>query len=173
MAKLVLDEKEMKGNFFADAMMIGIAAAEPAYRFCWLLGQQLDVSFVNVPESTICLSTKAGKETVKYISESPMLGFAFPSEVAEQAEEEDFYFPTYMHRVPNSSYRHMLYQLKCGQKHLLPEVKHLDLLWLIQTANPAHDMHIIMEELRRMPEVQVAQEITAAQLKKSLGNLLV
>lgn len=171
MANLVLDINEMRETFFADAAMIGIAAAQPGYRLCWLLNNHFDINFVSVPEQTICMIVnKGGKETVKSITET-MQGFAFPD--AANEKEEQYFFPTYLHSLPNSCYKYMLYQLKCGKKELLPEAKHLDYLWLIQTAEPEHDKHTILEQLRQVPEVQLAQELTTVHLKKSITNLLV
>lgn len=163
MANQVLDIVEMKDNFFANAVMIGIAAAEPGYRLCWILNNRLDTNFINVPEDTICMNAKSG-------SRESTQSFAFPD--GQHTNEDFLFFPTYIHQVPNSAYKYMLYQLKCGKKPLVPEIKHLDFLWLIQTANPRDDIRTILDELRKIPEVQLAQELQNAQLKKSITNLL-
>jgi len=171
MANIVLDVGEMKENFFADSAMIGIATAIPGYRFCWLINKHFGTSFANVPENTICMGEgKAGKETVSYISARAQ-GDMFATETVEQKELS--YFPTYCHAIPNSTHNYMLYQLKSGKKALLPEAKHLDFLWLIQTGEPEYDAHVIMQELRTMPEIQLVQELTRDQIKKSMANLLV
>jgi hypothetical protein len=171
MANSVLDIGEMKENFFADTAMIGIATVLPGHRFCWLLNRYFDTNFENIPDNTICMGeSKSGKETVNYLSSN---GQGNMFEQHKQEKEDLYFFPTYSHQIPNSSYSYMLYQLKCGKRPLLPEAKHLDFLWLIQTAEPQHDAHIILDELRKIPEIQLVQELTTDQLKKSIANLLI
>lgn len=173
MANIVLDVGEMKETFFADTAMIGITAAMPGYRFCWLLNRYLEMSFVNVPENTLIMNeTKSGKQTVKPMGSRPQVSMFAEAEPAVTEKAEEIYFPTYTHQVPHSSHCHMLYQLKNGKRMLLPEVKHLDFLWLIQTADPLHDEHIIMSDLKKIAEIQLVQQITADQIKKSMSNLL-
>jgi hypothetical protein len=174
MASTLLDVGEMKENFFADTSMIGIATSLPGYRFCWTLNKYFDTAFANLPENTICMGEgKGGKEVVNYIGAQAQSQMFAEVKTEKKDQKELYFFPTYSHIVPHSSYFYMLYHLKCGKKTLLPEVKHLDFLWLIQTAEPEHDAHSILKELRSMREVQLAQELTTDQLKKSLGNLLV
>lgn len=171
MASTLLNVGEMKENVFGSASMIGISSVLQGYRICWVLNRFFDTRFVNVPEQTICMGeSKAGKESIKYL-EAENRGLMFdPSPIVQ---EELAYFPTYCHQFPNSSYHYLLYQLKFGKKVLLPEVKHLDYLWLFQTAEPQHDAHIVLSQLRGISDIQMAQELTTEQLKKSIGNLLV
>jgi hypothetical protein len=167
---MILDVGGMKEQFFGGSAMIGIATAYPGFRFCWLLNRHFGTSFANVPEHTICMGeTRSGKDAVKYLG-SEVQGSMFGA--APAPDGELWYFPTWCHQDPNSGYSHLLYQLKHGKKVLLPEVKHLDFLWLIQTAEPQHDAHLILASLRQMPSVQLAQELTREQLKKSMANLL-
>ena len=158
----------MKENFFGDGVMLGIASALPGYRLVWALNRHFDMAFANVPENTICMGEgKGGKEVVNYLGGGQADMFAAPAATPEQ-----FYFPTYSYMIPNSTASHILYQLKAGKKMLLPEAKHLDFLWFIQTTDSAHDAHTLLRELRELPMVQLAQEITREQIKKSITNLL-
>jgi len=167
MANVVLDMGEMKENFFGEAVMLGIVSTQPAYRLCWALNRHFDMCFSNVPENTICMGEgKGGKEEVNFVGGQVDM-FAAPAAVPEQ-----WFFPTYSHVIANSSATHILYQLRAGNKTLLPEAKHLDYLWFIQTAESAHDAHTILRELRNLPAVQLAQEISREQIKKSIANLL-
>lgn len=168
MANVVLDMGEMKESFFGDAAMLGIVSTQPAYRLCWALNRHFDMGFCNVPENTICMGEgKGGKDVVNYVGGGQVDMFAAPAAVPEQ-----WFFPTYSYLIPNSSATHILYQLRSGNKTLLPEAKHLDYLWFIQTADSAHDAHIILRELRNLSTVQLAQEISREQIKKSIANLL-
>lgn len=171
MSKTVLDMGGVRESFFGEAAMIGISCPLPAHRFCWTVNRHFETNFRNVPESTICVAEdKGGKEVVNFLggAQTDMFGGA----PAAAAPAGRWYFPTYTYTVPHSSATHIIYQLKCGTRVLLPEVKHLDYLWLVQTAEPEHDAHTILLELRTAAFVQLAQDLTREQLKKSISNLL-
>ena len=173
MTNIVLDVGEMKETFFADTAMIGITAAMPGYRFCWLLNKYLEMSFVNDPENTLVMNeSKSGKQTIKHIVSKPQVSMFPDTEDIVPDRTEGVFFPTYLHKVPHSSHYHMLYQLKNGKKLLLPEAKHLDFLWLIQTADPLHDEHIVVSYLKKIAEIQLVQPLTPDQIRKSMTNLL-
>ena len=149
MAKLVLDMKAMSKDFFEDCAMIGIAAAQPGYRLCWMLNNHFDINFVRDPEQNIHLQKKD-----------------------KEKKDTDFYFPIYQYDLPNSCHKYLLYKLKDGSESLLPEAGQMDYLWMIQTANPEEDAYQIARELKNIPDVQLAQILAPKQLK-SLNNLLV
>jgi len=144
MAKLVLDTSAMQDDFFAGTAMIGIGTAQQGYRFCWILNQYFDINFLRDPDQNLCL----------------------------QKKDSQYYFPIYQYDLPNSSHKYLLYKLKNGNESLLPETRQLDYLWLIQTANPDEDALHIANELRNIPDVQLAQILSPDQLK-NLNNLLV
>jgi len=144
MAKLVLDMTAMKDDFFAESAMIGIGTSMPGYHFCWALNNHFDINFIRDPEQNILLKKK----------------------------DSQYYFPIYYYTVPNSNHQYLLYKLKNGTESLLPETRQLDYLWLIQTANPEEDALLIANELRNIPDVQMATILAPEQLK-SLSNLLV
>jgi hypothetical protein len=164
-----LDMTQMQERFYSEKAMVGISSTLPGYRLCWTINKFFGTDFVNVPENTIVMkevksNVNSSKSLVKQVQQD-----MFGTSIEEQGEF--FYFPTYCHDFINSSYHYLLYQLKSENRYLLPEVKHLDYLWLIQTAQPEHDLHIILEQLRKMKDVQLAQELTAHQLKKSIDLL--
>jgi len=144
MAKLVLDMTATQEGFFADAAMIGIGTALPAYHFCWLLNKHFEIDFRRDPDQNI-----------------PMV-----------KKENQYYFPIYQYSFPNSTHTYLLYKLKNGTEALVPEIRHLDYLWLVQTANPEEDALLILGELKKIPDIQLAQILAQDQLK-SLNNLLV
>lgn len=144
MAKLVLDMAAMQEDFFADTAMIGIVTAMPGYHFCWLLNNHFDINFVKDPEQNIVSKKK----------------------------DNEYHFPVYQYDFPNSNHKYVLYKLKNGKESLLPETGQMDYLWMIQTADPAEDVKILAEELRNIPDIQLARILDHDQLK-SLGNLLV
>ena len=149
MGKHVLDMKATKDSFFEDTAMIGIAAAQPGYRFCWILNNYFDIDFTRDPAQDIPLQ-KADRQ--KNITKHN--------------------FPLYQYDLPNCNHKYLLYKLKDGNESLLPETKHLDYLWLVQTANYEEDALNILNQLKNIPDVQLAQILVATQLK-SMINLLV
>ena len=144
MAKLKLDMEAMQEDFFADAAMIGIVSAAPGYHLCWLLNRHFDIEFARDPEQTI----------------------------SSRKKDNQFDFPIYQYLFPNSGYKYLLYKLKNSSESLLPETKQLDYLWMVQTVNPEDDARQIINELRDLPDIQLAQLLSQEQLK-SLNNLLV
>jgi len=145
-AKLVLDIGAMQEDFFADSSLIGIASALPIYRFCWLLNNCFNINFTREPELDVKLPGK--KDT------------------------PDHYFPVYQYTLPTGTHAHMLYSLKNNDKKLLPEVKQLDYLWMIQSSTPEKDAADFIKYLRTIPDVQLAQILQPSQLK-NLNNLLI
>lgn len=165
----ILDMTQMQERFFTDTAMVGIASSLPGYRMCWAINNFFGTEFINVPENTIKMKevkeNKSAAQSLVKQMQPDMFGNI------EEVKGAYFYFPTYSHYFANSSYYYILYQLKSENRVLLPEIKHLDYLWLIQTAQSGHDMHIILDQLRKMKDVQLAQELTAHQLKKSIDLL--
>jgi hypothetical protein len=143
MSKLTLDISAMHDDFFAESALIGIAAALPAYRFCWLLNKEFGTAFVREPELDIPL---------------------------QKTPDTSIFFPVYQYRIPLSEARYLLYRLKNDKDTLLPEVKQLDYLWLLQ--GDTTDVSSIIQHLRKVPDVQLAQLLSADKLK-SIANLLV
>ena len=143
--KLVLDNTAMEDEFFEDTAMVGIGTAQQGYRFCWILNRHFDAEFTRDPDQSLCLRKKDGTK---------------------------YYFPVYKYTLPNSSHTYLLYKLKNGTESLLPEAKQLDYLWLIQTDTAEKDARKIANELRNIPDVQLAQVLDQEQMK-NLINLLV
>jgi len=143
--KYILDVEAMQNDFFADSALIGIGSASPAYQFCWMLNKQFDINFVREPEMDVKIP---GKKDVA-----------------------DTYFPVYQYVFPTGSYTYLLYNLKTNNKSLLPEVKQLDYLWMIQSSTPAKDAATFIKYLRHIPQVLLAQILEPGQLK-NVDNLL-
>lgn len=117
-------------DFFSDTALIGIGSAQPAHRFCWAVNKAFDFNFVREPESDI---------------------------VYNPTKEEKHFFSLYEYSIPFSSCRHLLYKLRSDKKVLLPEIKQLDYLWLISSPTAEEEASIIINYLRNLPDVQLAQ----------------
>lgn len=131
-------------DFFQDTAMVGIGSAMPGYRFCWSVNKDFDFGFVREPEFD--LEYKPAKDQIHF-------------------------FSLYQYEVPHSSCKHLLYKLRSEKKALLPEIKQLDYLWLICSPTAEDEARLITDELRNMPEIQLAQIIPPERLK-NLNHLI-
>lgn len=143
-AKFVLDTAAMQEDFFADTALIGIVSSLPIYRFCWLLNQSMGLDFKRSPDL------------------DPIV----------EANSQEIYFSIYQYCLPATSNRQSIYKLKSGNEVLLPEIKHLDYLWLIESSDAANDAQKFMETLRNMADIQLAQILSPDKLK-NLNHLLI
>jgi len=144
-AKMTLNVAAMQEEFFSDTALIGIVSALPAYRFCWMMNEKFDMNFVRDAESDICI---------------------------HDAQKQEHYFSIYKYCAPLNGNKYLIYKLKHDKESLLPEVKQLDYLWMIQSNTPEHDAGEITNYLRDIPDVQLAQVIMPDRLK-NLSHLIV
>ena len=144
-AKFVLDMAAMQEDFFADSALIGIASTLPSYRFCWLLNERFALNLAREAELDIVLQTGKGNQ---------------------------HFFPVYQYCLPLNGYRHLLYRLRSDKETLLPEIKQLDYLWMIQSNDAEEDASNVTQHLRNIPDVQLAQVLSHDRLK-NLNSLLV
>jgi len=142
--KNVLDMGAMHDDFFADTALIGIVSSLPAYRFCWLLNKHFAIDLVREPDM----------------------------DISKPGEEETHYFPIYQYPEPSGSYVYTIYRLKSKEEVLLPEVKQLDYIWMIQSSSPDADANNITQNLREIPDIQLAQILQPDKLK-NINNLMV
>ncbi len=143
--KWTLNIAAMQEEFFTDTALIGIVSALPAYRFCWLMNQKFDMNFTRDAELDVCLQTKPNERR---------------------------FFSLYSYSMPLNGSRYLIYKLKSDKEVLLPEVKQLDYLWMIQSNSHETDAANISQYLRDIPDVQLAQVLVPEKLK-NLNHLLV
>jgi len=145
--KLVLDTSAMQEDFFADAALVGVGTPVPIYRFCWLLERHFGLTFQREPEMDVVQRHKR--------------------------DDGQEHFPLYQHQNPLEGAQHYLYGLRSRQREvLLPEVKTLDFLWMIQTAQSEEDADRYAELLRTLPDIQLATVILPDHLKHKANLLL-
>jgi hypothetical protein len=138
-AKLTLDLNAMQDDFFADTELIGIRASMPAYRFCWLINTYFHFNFTRDPEFDIKMETPTG---------------------------QDIYFEVYQYVLPQNSGKYIIYKLRSSEIHLLPEIKNLDFIWLVQSTTPLEDANMLLKHCRNINEIELAQTIPLDRLKK-------
>ena len=145
-AKLVLDTSAMQEDFFEETAMIGIASSLSAHRFVWTLNARFGVNFRRAGDMDVCLNAKS---------------------------KDDFqHFAVYHFADAVCGAQHFLYRLRAEKKVLLPEVKNLDYLWLIQNARSVEEADMYAKHLLDMPEIQLATILSADDLKNR-AHLLV
>jgi hypothetical protein len=143
--KLMLNITAMETDFFTDAALIGIASSLPVYRLCWMLNRRFDVNFVRKPDMDV------------YLQKKP---------------QQEHFFSIYQYCVPLSGTRYLLYKLRSDLVPLMPEIRQLDYVWMIQSGNAEQEAAVITRHLRSLPEVQMAQVLEPSKLK-SLNHLLI
>ncbi len=144
-AKWTLDVNNMQDDFFSDTALIGIACSMLHHKFCWTLNNYFDIDLVREPELDIQIKSASGNEV---------------------------FFPIYQYHFPVGGGRYLIYKLKNGDDFLLQEVKQLDYLWLVQGNNADASALDIIQKLRNLSDVQLAQLIAPERLK-NLNHLLI
>lgn len=143
--KLKLDEALMEDGFFEETSLIGMVCALPPYRLAWVLNDFFDINFVCETDMTISISVK---------------------------KNDPLFLPVYQYQQPNSANRYLLYKLKTENASLLPEIGHMDYVWLVQTGTHDTDAAGIYNGLRKIQDIILCQVLDRKQMK-NLKNLLV
>lgn len=136
--KLTLDTKEMTDHFFEETKLIGIMAPIKPYQFCWHINHSLHIDFRVNNELEIPMKKK-GRE---------------------------YYFSIYEYAEPATCLVHYLYNNECDGEYLLPELKHLDFLWLLK-GDVVRDESVqqLVQSLKAINGVQLVVELTNEKIK--------
>jgi hypothetical protein len=136
--KLKLDVAEMAEEFFEDAHLLGIVASIRDYQFCWQLNKCLRFRFRINNDLEIQMTKK----------------------------NRHYYFPIYEYSEPNQYKTHYLYKNHNDGEYLLPELRHLDFLWLIKgdDVTPVL-MGEIIQSIKTISGVQMVMELTNEKIK--------
>jgi hypothetical protein len=138
MAKLVVDNSQIANEFFEDARLIGIQCPLEPHRFVWLINRSLGMNF-------------------QYWQES---------EIHIRSMKREYEFSIYQCREYHIELFHILYVNQDEGKHLLPELKHIDYLWLLKGTQPDADfLPTLMTGLRQIEEVLLVMELTNEKIK--------
>ena len=131
--KLSINNHDLAEAFFSDTRLLGIMAPMKNYQFCWQLNKLLNIDFRINHELEIRLKKK----------------------------KRDYYFSVSEYHEPSGSLSNYLYNNKDEGEYLLPELKHLDFLWLMKDDWVADDdlLHII-SVVRSISAVQLVIELT-------------
>jgi hypothetical protein len=140
--KLKLDQDQLVEDFFESSFLIGIASSVRDYQLCWHINHHLRTSFRINNHLEITLSKKT----------------------------RSFHFPVFEFQEPTISVTHYLYNNHCHAEFLLPELKHIDFLWMIKGDyyQPA-EIKKLLEELRLVPPVQLVSLLDIREIKNKMN----
>ena len=143
--KLLLDVSAMVEDFFAETSLIGIVCTHPAYRLAWLLNTKFNLDFVRETESDI---------------------------QKNDVDKKEHFFIVYKQINPTIGIDFTLYKLRSEKETLLPEVKQLDYIWMIQNYNHEEQAQQYIQHLKTIDEIQLAQQLDPDKLKNII-NLVI
>ena len=141
--KLKLNQDELTEDFFHDTRLLGIVVSAKSYRFCWQLNNSLGYDFRLNPDLEIHLQKKG----------------------------RQYFFSVYQHAV-NNFLSHFIYHNQYDGEYLLPELKHMDFLWLVKGETvPDEECRKLIQSIKNVNDVQLVAELTNEQIKNK-GNLI-
>ncbi len=145
--KQILQLALLEEDFFEGAALIGVVSALPPSRFCAVLNRCFDLCLRREPEQDLWMQ----------------IG---------QKDGPKQYFPVFQERLEAEAVEMTVYRLKGGGEMLLPELPHLDYMWLLRSNTPEKDAENYAALLRRLDGVQMAQLIGFRQLSNA-ANLVI
>ncbi len=125
---LKLDILQIEDYFFENVVLLGISSDKPIYTLCHFINEVCSLQFERQPH----LDIEIGKK------------------------KEAFKFAIYQSRVPNTDEVFTFYKLRNGDVHLLPSIKNVDYIWMINGDDAEESAAKYLTALREMPEVQFA-----------------
>lgn len=136
--KLKIDNESIAQEFFEDSVLLGIVASVKDYQLCWQLNQLLGFDFRINNDFEIQLTKKSRK----------------------------YFFSIYEYTVPNTTLTHYLYNNQFDGEYLLPELKHLDFMWLIKGEGMGtEELKELIQSIKSLPGVQLVTEMTNEKIK--------
>ncbi len=142
---LKLNIEEINDDFLKGTRLLCITAPIKKHLFCWHLNTHLGFTF-------------------KLCNEK---------EIPVQRKNRKYYFSIYhSHEANNPFIEHILYHTQYDGEYLLPELKHMDYLWLVR-GEVIEDAQFnwIREGIKKISGVLMVAELTPEQIK-SKGNLI-
>jgi hypothetical protein len=136
-------EESASPDFFEGAYILGIVSTLKNYLFCWHIQHHLNIYFGTSEDMQINL--------VK--------------------NQRTYSFTVYEYSDPLSLDQYQLFTNKNDGEFLLPELQHLDYIWLFKGVNGnLHNFQKIQSLLKNIPGVQMVVDIDQSRIK-SKNNL--
>jgi hypothetical protein len=136
--KLSINNHDLAEAFFGDTRLLGIMTPEKDYQFCWQLNNLLGMDFRINHEVEIRLKKK----------------------------KRDYFFSVFEYHETMGSVSHYLYNNQFDGEYLLPEIKHLDFLWLMKNDVVSEEsLQQIIGSIRSITGVQLVVELTNEKIR--------
>ncbi|MBY0477943.1 MAG: IPExxxVDY family protein [Chitinophagaceae bacterium] len=136
--KLKIDNELLAEEFFEDTFLLGIMAPVESHQFVWQVNQGMRFDFRVNNDMEIQLSKK----------------------------NRQYFFSVYEYREPNKALCYYLYKNQFDGEYLLPELKHLDYLWLTKGDLPGKEEEKeLISGIRNLQGVQLVVELTNEKIK--------
>ena len=136
--KFKIDHNELIDEFYVSTHIVGIVAPVKPYHFCWKLNQILKLDFRT--DGTL--------------------------EIQLEKKKRKYFFSIYSYNERNNSRKHYIYQNQNDGEYLLPELKHLDFIWLIQDEEMTLDeLQLLQTQIREIKIVQLVTELSIENIK--------
>ena len=141
--KLKLDDERMSEDFFEGTRILGSACTLKNYHFCWHIEKSMQVDFHTAADLQIGM----------------------------EKNKRSYSFTVYEYIDPVTAVEHFLYSNKNDGEFLLPELQHLDFIWLIRDSfNNEADFASMQQKIRNIQGVQLVTEVPHDRIK-SKDNL--
>jgi hypothetical protein len=135
---LKLDTVQLVDEFYESAQLIGIVSSIKDYQLCWHINQSMALDF------------RVNNEL----------------EIKWTKNRRTFYCTVFECIEPIKSTFHYLYNNHCNAEFLLPELKHIDFIWLIKgDYYQSGEKGFLMEQIRQVEGVQLATFIQLSEIK--------
>jgi hypothetical protein len=140
--KLKLDQDQLVEDFFDSTHLVGMVSSARDYQLCWQINRQLHYQF-RVNNSL---------------------------EINLSKHQRSFYFTVFEFQEPTKSVAHYFYNNHCKAEFLLPELRHIDYLWLIKgDYYQLQDVKKLIEELRHVELVQLVSLLDLREIKNKVN----
>lgn len=138
-----LDDESISDDFFEGTRILGIASTLKNYQFCWHVEKSMPIDFHTYADL----------------------------QIAMEKNKRSYSFTVYEFKDPITHADHVLYSNKHDGEFLLPELQHLDFIWLIRDGfYHEEEFSDFQQKIRRLPGVQLITEIQIDKIK-SRDNL--
>jgi hypothetical protein len=138
MAKLIVDNNQLANEFFEDARLLGIQSPLEPHKFVWMINRIFGYHFA----------------------------YQHDGEIRLRSLKRNYEFPVYFCSEAQLEVSHLLYVNEDEGKHLLPELKHIDYLWLLKGEFPDEEfIQALVKELRKLEHVLLVMELTNEKIK--------
>lgn len=142
--KLKLNDDEMSDNFFEGTRILGIATTLKNYQLCFHIEKNLSIDFRTSADLQLPL----------------------------EKNKRSYSFTVYEFIQPAIATEHFLYSNKNDGESFLPELQHLDFIWLLKGSFFENDdaFRKLQRQLREIKGIQLVTEVSHDKIK-SRDNL--